>query len=283
MHATSLEARRRRALPLYTPFRYPGGKTRLYPKLRRWLDELSPTMLIVEPFAGSAAVSVGAIIEGYAERALLCECDPAVEVIWRIMLSTEAAELCRRLREIDFSVNSVHRLLIDRSTDGVAVALRNILHNRLSFGGSFKPARPELLAKRVDGPLRRLWCPESLSRRIDAINQERGRFDLRVGDGVTIVKAESLPASAVLYADPPYRAMGRKFYGHWQVDPPSVFDLANRFGTRFLISYDDDPDVRQLCLAHRWYPRRIALRNCRSGQSRELLISAKPSRSLFTI
>jgi DNA adenine methylase len=196
------------------------------------------------------------------------------------MLSPEAPELCRRLRCVEFTVESVYRLLMDGSSDGVVVAVRSILHNRLSFGGTFKPAKPEFLAKRVNGPLRRLWCPESLARRIDAINQESGRFDLRIGNGIEIVKAEMLPTGAVLYADPPYVAMGRKFYDHWQVDPAHVFDLAARFGTRFLVSYDDDPAVRNLCRAHRWHARKITLRNCRSGQSPELLIGAKPSRLL---
>jgi site-specific DNA-adenine methylase len=242
------------------------------------LAALAPTPLIVEPFAGSAAVSVGAIIEGLAERALLCERDPAVAAIWRVILSPDAPTLCHRLGQLDYAVDSVYRLLIDRSTDPVAVAMRSILHNRLSFGGSFRPAKPEILAKRVNGPMQRLWCPESLSRRIDAIHQERQRIDLRVGNGVEIITALDLPAWATLYADPPYVAMGRKFYGHWQVAPADVFGIARRFGDRFLISYDDDPAIRALCRTHGWHARTITLRNCRSSPSPELLITPSARR-----
>jgi DNA adenine methylase len=52
------------SVPHRSPFRYPGGKTWLIPRIRTWLlsHPTKPTELI-EPFAGGASVSLAAVFE----------------------------------------------------------------------------------------------------------------------------------------------------------------------------------------------------------------------------
>src|ERR1017187_5676540 len=64
------------SVPQRSPFRYPGGKTWLVPRIRQWLGSFSvrPADLI-EPFAGGGIVSLTAVFENLVERAILVELD----------------------------------------------------------------------------------------------------------------------------------------------------------------------------------------------------------------
>lgn len=84
---------RSRALGLVqSPFRYPGGKSRLLPTVRTWLATRGSEH-IVEPFAGGASVSLAAVSEGLARDATLSELDEEVAGVWSVMLGERAHEL----------------------------------------------------------------------------------------------------------------------------------------------------------------------------------------------
>src|SRR5881396_794504 len=64
------------SVPKRSPFRYPGGKTWLVPRIRQWLlsRPVRPADLI-EPFAGGAIVGLTAAFERLAEHVTLVELD----------------------------------------------------------------------------------------------------------------------------------------------------------------------------------------------------------------
>src|SRR5437868_4911555 len=74
------------SVPHHSPFRYPGGKTWLIPRIRQWLASRTakPTVL-VEPFAGGAIVGLTAAFECLAERVVLVELDEDVAAAWQTL------------------------------------------------------------------------------------------------------------------------------------------------------------------------------------------------------
>ena len=78
------------SVPKRSPFRYPGGKTWLVPRVRQWLRSLDarPSML-VEPFAGGGIISLTAVFEDLAEHAVLVELDRDVAAVWQIILALQ--------------------------------------------------------------------------------------------------------------------------------------------------------------------------------------------------
>ncbi len=82
------------SVPQRSPFRYPGGKTWLVPRVRQWL-RAQPTRpgLLLEPFAGGGIVSLTAAFERLANRVHMVELDPQVAAVWQTILSEDAAWL----------------------------------------------------------------------------------------------------------------------------------------------------------------------------------------------
>src|SRR5574340_170354 len=72
------------SVPQRSPFRYPGGKTWIVPRLRRWLSPLIRQQLglvpirpahLIEPFAGGGIVSLTTAAEGLADHVTMVELD----------------------------------------------------------------------------------------------------------------------------------------------------------------------------------------------------------------
>jgi DNA adenine methylase len=79
------------SVPQRSPFRYPGGKTWLVPRIRLWLKSLEPEPKeLIEPFAGGAIVGLTAAFEELVERVTLVELDADVAAVWRTVLGEHA-------------------------------------------------------------------------------------------------------------------------------------------------------------------------------------------------
>jgi len=70
------------SVPQRSPFRYPGGKTWLVPRVRHWLFSLPrrPEEFI-EPFAGGAIIGLTVAAEGLANHVTLVELDEQVAAV----------------------------------------------------------------------------------------------------------------------------------------------------------------------------------------------------------
>ena len=74
-----------------SPFRYPGGKTWLIPRLIRWLLSLPQRPAeFVEPFAGGGIASLTAANMKLADHVTMVELDPDVSAVWQTMFSCQA-------------------------------------------------------------------------------------------------------------------------------------------------------------------------------------------------
>ena len=93
---SSIKAANVSQVDLYSPLRYPGGKTWLIPHIEKWLSHIE-AKTIIEPFAGGAIVSLTAVMKEWVDRAVLIERDPDVAVFWRAALQ-HGAELVERVK-----------------------------------------------------------------------------------------------------------------------------------------------------------------------------------------
>src|SRR4051795_3780713 len=85
-------------VPHRSPFRYPGGKTWLVPRVRQWLRSLKPSPReLAEPFAGGGIVGLSALFEGLVEKLALVEKDEDVAAVWEILVYGDARLLGEKI------------------------------------------------------------------------------------------------------------------------------------------------------------------------------------------
>src|SRR5689334_10010385 len=97
------------AVPQRSVFRYPGGKTWLVPRIRRWLRS-HPTSF-VEPFAGGGIVSLTVAAENLASQVIMVELDQQVAAVWKVLLEGDAEWLAKRIVTFDLTEESLAEVL----------------------------------------------------------------------------------------------------------------------------------------------------------------------------
>src|SRR5437763_455158 len=86
------------SVPQRSPFRYPGGKTWLIPRIRQWLFSRPecPAQLI-EPFAGGGIVGLTVAFEELADHVVMVEKDDQVAAVWETILNGGNRRLADRI------------------------------------------------------------------------------------------------------------------------------------------------------------------------------------------
>src|SRR5437868_5523537 len=101
-----------------SPFRYPGGKSRLRSKIINWLGNLGyRPQHFIEPFAGGASVGLAIAELDLADHVTLVERDPDVAAVWNVVLNGSADALAIRIREFLLTHESARQTLDGNERD----------------------------------------------------------------------------------------------------------------------------------------------------------------------
>lgn len=267
------------SVPQRSPFRYPGGKTWLAPRVRQWLAHLGylPARF-VEPFAGGAIIGLTVAFEQLAERVVLVERDEKVAAVWRTILDAHggAAWLAERVVTFDLTPETVRETLASQPRSTREKALQAIVQNRTSHGGIMAPGAGVLKNGENGKGIRSRWYPYTIGRRILEIAAISSRLKFIEGDGIALLDKLSGDVGAVFFLDPPYTASakraGARLYRYHTIDHEKLFELAGRIKGDFLMTYDDAEEVRALAAKNRFETRLVAMSNTHHATMNELLI-----------
>ncbi len=267
------------SVPQRSPFRYPGGKTWLVPRVRQWLSSLpGKPFKFIEPFAGGAIVGLTAAFEHLADQVILVERDEQVAAVWHTIINTKdgAEWLADQIVSFRLTPESAQSLLSSPKRSLKEKAFQTIVQNRISHGGILAPGAGKLKhGENGKGVLSR-WYPETLKKRILDITLIKDRIKFIRGDGLEAIRQNARYSNAVFFIDPPYTASSKKagtrLYKYHQVDHEELFRLTDRIQGDFLMTYDDAEEVRALAVKHRLETRLVAMSSTHHATMNELLI-----------
>ncbi len=260
-----------------SPFRYPGGKTWLVPRVREWLRSLpNRPETFIEPFCGGGITSLTVAAEGLADRVVMVELDADVAAVWRVCLGSGAEWLAQRILNFDLTPENA-RAVIDQTDPALEErAFRTILRNRVNHGGILAPGSGILKHGENGRGLLSRWYPETLAKRFRTIATLRDRIEFVQGDGVAVIENNAHNEDAVFFIDPPYTAGGKKagsrLYTHFQLDHDKLFDVTSTVAGDFLMTYDNAQEILELAEKHRFDTEAVAMKNTHHAAMNELVI-----------
>lgn len=265
------------SVPQRSPFRYPGGKTWLVPRIRQWLRamDIRPHELI-EPFAGGGIVSLTVAFERLADHVTMVELDPNVAAVWKTVICGNAERLADRILRFDLTAEALSNLLSPSDLSIEDLAFRTIVRNRVNRGGILAPGAG-IVKHGEDGKgLRSRWYPATLHDRITSINTIRERITFVEGDGLEIMRANAHRDDTVFFIDPPYTAAGKRagsrLYACNELDHEDLFAIAATVRGHVLMTYDDAAGVRELADRFGLTYRLVAMKSTHHAKMNELLI-----------
>lgn len=261
-----------------SPFRYPGGKTWLVPRVFNWLSRIKRPKEYIEPFAGGAIVGLTVAFENLADHVTLVELDDQVACVWKAILTDDEGEwLAKRIEKFSCTEQNVQKLLSLEYSSIRERAFQTIVQNRTAHGGIL--AKGAGLVKNGENGkgLSSRWYPETLARRIRDIRGIRDRITFVHGDAFDIIEKNRDRTGVAWFVDPPYTAgkgkrAGTRLYSHFDIDHEKLFkQLAGAVGD-VLITYDRDDHVEQLASEHGFRFAPVAMQNTHLAKVSELLI-----------
>ena len=261
-----------------SPFRYPGGKTWLVPRIFNWLSSIERPKEYIEPFSGGAIVGLTVAFENLADHVTLVELDDQVASVWNSILTDDEGEwLAERIEKFSCTEHNVQLLLSQEHVAGRERAFQTIVQNRTAHGGIL--AKGAGLVKNGENGkgLSSRWYPETLARRIRDIRRIRDRITFIHGNAFDIIEKHKDRTGVAWFVDPPYTAgkgkrAGTRLYSHFDIDHEKLFQQLAGVNGDVLITYDRDEHVEHLAGEHGFQFATVAMQNTPLAKVSELLI-----------
>lgn len=265
------------SVPFRSPFRYPGGKTWLVPRIRQWLaSRPAKPEVFFEPFTGGGIVGLTVAFEDLAEHVILVELDHQVAAVWKTILGHDGEWLADRIVEFNFSSEAVEFELKKTNLATKDQAFQTILKNRVNRGGILAPGAGKVKYGENGKGLASRWYPETLSKRIREIVRIRDKFTFIEGDGINTLKENTQQANATFFIDPPYTAGGKsagsRLYTHFELNHNRLFKVTTKLTGDFLMTYSIDKPVQALVKKYQLQMIEIPMKNTHHAKMTELLI-----------
>lgn len=261
-----------------SPFRYPGGKTWLVPRIRQWLmrSPVRPKQFI-EPFAGGGIVSLTVAAEKLAGRITMVEIDEQVAAVWKTIIeNTDGAWLADKIVSFDLTHESLAEVLGSEAVSTRERAFQTILKNRTYHGGILAAGAAPLKRGENGKGIKSRWYAETLRRRILDIAAMRATITFVEGDGLEVMRQNARRRNAAFFIDPPYtvagKRAGRRLYTHSELDHEELFGVTSTLAGDFLMTYDDAVGVRDLARKHNFDTELVAMKSTHHAEMKELLV-----------
>jgi DNA adenine methylase len=256
-----------------SPFRYPGGKTWLVPRIREWLKSLNPRPVeLAEPFAGGGIVSLSALFENLVKKIVLVEKDVDVAAVWKVIIYGEGLQLANEILTFDLNTESVKELLSRNPRSDFDRAFATVVRNRVQHGGILA-AGASMLNKGENGRgIRSRWYPNTLRKRIQAIVYTRQDIGFIHGDGIEFIRNNGYRPDTAFFIDPPYTVAGKRLYTHSEIDHRELFRTVQFVRGDFLMTYDNSEEIRGLAEEFGFQTALVSMKNTHHELMNELLI-----------
>lgn len=245
-----------RRLVHFTPLRYPGGKGKLAPFVKRLieLNHLNDGEY-AEPYAGGAGIALELLFHEYVATIHINDISRPVYSFWKSVLSHTDA-LTRLVRDTPLTVRSwdKQKLIFSNQDehDDVALGFATFFLNRTNrsgiLNGGIIGGRDQSGPWKIDAR----FNASELIHRIEAIARLSRRINVSREDAYDFLSARLnvLPKNSLIYLDPPYYVKGKALYYDYYThdDHMRVAKLMTKRlrRWRWIVSYDNVPAVRKM-------------------------------------
>lgn len=262
------------SVPQRSPFRYPGGKTWLIPTVRQWLkQEKKIAKELIEPFAGGGIVSLTTAFENLADHITMVEMDEEIAAVWEVILNGKNKWLAEKIYSYDLTHANVKTEFENPNKEIQDIAFCTILKNRVFHGGIIAKGSGMLKHGENGKGINSRWYPKTLRDRILAIGYVKNKINFIHGDAFEVLEQNLNNKSAYFFIDPPYTIAGKRLYTHFNIDHEKLFELTAQLQGKFMLTYDDTEEIRQLAKKYNLQYRTIPMKTTLHIEKNEIIIS----------
>jgi DNA adenine methylase len=239
-----------------TPLRYPGGKSKIYEKVKYLIVANGyEDRTYVEPFAGGFGIGVGLLREGVVSSAILNDYDSHIYHFWYSVLN-DTDNLLKLISDTPVTIEERERQKFnykDADSGWLSDGFATLFLNRVNFSGIIKGGPIGGLAQTGTYKIDCRFNKVDVSGKIETIAKLKNKIKLYNKDARYLIRINlmKMKASLFLNIDPPYVIKGNRLYtnffnksDHLNLWLVIIKHLNEDFP--WIITYDDCPLVRKL-------------------------------------
>jgi DNA adenine methylase len=262
------------SVPQRSPFRYPGGKTWLIPIVRQWLKQENKVVKkLIEPFAGGGIVSLTAAFEKLAEQIIMVEMDEEIAAVWEVIINGKTQWLADKIYSYDLTHANIKNELEKPDKVLEDIAFCTILKNRVFHGGILAKGSGMIKNGENGKGIASRWYPKTLRDRILAINYVKDKINFVSGDAFKVLEENLNNTNSYFFIDPPYTIAGKRLYTYFDIDHERLFELTAKLKGKFMLTYDDTAEIRQLAEKYKLQYRTTPMKTTLHFEKNEIIIS----------
>lgn len=269
-----------------SPLRYPGGKSKIYEKVRNLIIANGyEGRTYVEPFAGGFGIGISLLCEGVVKAAILNDYDSHIYHFWYSVLN-DTDNLLRLISDTPITIEERERQKLnyrDADADTLSDGFATLFLNRVNFSGVLKGGPIGGLAQTGMYKVDCRFNKADISSKIETIAKLKGQIKLYNKDAGYLIKMNLMKMKAPMFLniDPPYVIQGSRLYtnfftegDHLNLQRVIVKHLDAEFP--WIITYDDCFLVRDLYRRFHMEEYEITHNVGGSVQGKEIVITNLP-------
>lgn len=237
----------------YTPLRFPGGKTKIYPFVVSLINENNlHGCVYAEGFCGGAGLAMKLLLKGNVSRVVLNDYDPAVYSIWNAVVN-HPDELCEYIETVPLNMDQwyicrdKYRNAISPSLElgKAAFFLNRTNRSGILFGGVIG-GKEQTGVYKIDARFNR----SALCKKVCAISAHAEHIDLYNLDIFDFMQniIPIIDDPSLLYLDPPYVQKGPELYKNSFTggDHNQLAESIKYYNNNWMVTYDANELVDEL-------------------------------------
>lgn len=240
---------------MFSPLRYPGGKTSMLKLMSGILRENNLKFATyAEPFAGGCGLALGLLFGGHVAEIHINDVDPAIWSFWHSVLNN-TDELIELISSAEISIEEWRTqrdtFLASDISNPAQLGFSAFFLNRTNRSGIIKGAGvigglEQKGTYKIDCRFNKV----DLIKRIRRISKYRRRIHLTQLDALDFISRmdQVLPKKSLLCIDPPYFNKGSSLYTSFYVpeDHELLCKAILNLSKPWVVTYDNVPEINAL-------------------------------------
>lgn len=228
---------------LYTPLRYPGGKSSLFGFFNHVIQTHNwQNVTYIEPYAGGAGAGLSLLILDIVEQIVINDRDIAIYSFWKAV-TEKPEEFINKIETTPLTVEEWRRQKeIYKAKDaGLELGFATFYLNRTNRSGVLNAGPIGGLNQTGNWKIDARFDRKGLADKISLIATHRDRITVLNEDGVDVIRHYANLPNAFFYIDPPYYKKGAMLYlnSFNHSKHQELADVLNALpNLRWLLSYD---------------------------------------------
>lgn len=238
-----------------SPLRYPGGKSKIYDKVKKLIE--SNTLgdkTYVEPFAGGFGIGIALLCEDIVQSAVLNDFDKHIYHFWYSILHHKEA-LIKMIMDTPITIEEREKqkaVYKNSSNDAVNDGFATLFLNRVNFSGVMTGGVIGGLSQNGTYKIDCRFNKSEIVKKIERIALLKNRIELYNCDASELIAVhlQDTICTSFFNIDPPYVKKGKKLYAHYfkEEDHRNLARIITEHlgKTLWVVTYDDCDLIRDI-------------------------------------